>query len=118
MSGIGASSTTESAVVLLDRGPVEPRPQLAPWASTIVDSRSVHHVHKAYVSHCREIVTLIQQQQVSFEVSPPMHNFVQEMVKFNQFSKAQVLNAGAGATEKTMFLHDRTLSHGTEVLTL
>jgi len=51
---------------------------------------------------------------LSFEVSPLMYNFVQEMVKFNQFSKAQVLNAGAGATEKTMFLHDRTLSHGTE----
>jgi hypothetical protein len=47
VSGIGDSSTTESSVVLLDRGPDEPRPQPAPSASTIADSRSVHHVHKA-----------------------------------------------------------------------
>ena len=47
VSGIRDSSTTESSVVLLDRGPDEPRPQPAPTASTIADSRSVHHVHKA-----------------------------------------------------------------------
>ena len=57
VSGIGDSSTTESAVVLLDRGPDEPRPQPAPSAPTIADSRSVRHGHKAKTRHCREIVT-------------------------------------------------------------
>jgi len=47
VSGNEGSSETESAVVPLDWGPDEPRPQPAPTVSTIADSRSVHHVHKA-----------------------------------------------------------------------